>query len=128
MANIDLSDLFNDFDLTDPIPLIRRKSFVDDNGLNQLIEYPPVQIFGSVQPPSGRTLKLMPDLLQADGAIEIWTSSALQSASKNLYGDIIIWQNSRYEVLGPVDDWQNFGGGFTHVVATLKQQAGELAP
>jgi hypothetical protein len=127
VAFLDLSDLFIDLDLCDAIYLVRRTSSVDNNGINQIIALPQVTIYGSVQPASGRTLALHPDLSEADGVIEIWTASPAQSATKLLYSDIIEWGGTQYEILQS-DDFHNFGGGFYHVVATLYKQTADLPP
>jgi hypothetical protein len=128
VAQIDLSELFTDGDLCDSFQVMRRQSSVDLNGIQEIFTTQTFTAWGSVQPLSSRTLQIMPDLVNAEGAIEIWTSSDIRTSTKGFLPDLIPWQGALYEVIGPIQGWQNFGGGFTHLVATLFQQTGDLAP
>ncbi len=119
MANLDITELLSDPDLCDCFQYVRRLEQVDTKGRaqnNRVIK----KAYGSVQPASGQTLKLFPNLTNVSGSIEIWTKAPLQIATTTLQADLILWKNSTYIVAERLDDWQHFGAGFCHAVCVLQ--------
>jgi hypothetical protein len=126
MANVDVTDIVNDPDLTDSFKVVRSVEVVDDNGRAQMQPqtYP---VFGVVQPASGRTLELMPEATRTSENIEIWTTFGIQEASDQTAADEIIWKNRHY-VVTHVDPFDNWGAGYVHVVCTRKELLPESTP
>ena len=119
MALIDVSELLVDPDFVDQIDTIQRVKGVDSNGRTIMIATPRV-ITGSVQPASGEALQMLPDLVRTSGMLEIWTQSILTVDTDSRAADIIVWKGNRYIVAAKVDDYQNYGAGYTHAVLTLQ--------
>lgn len=128
MANLDVTDLLADPDTCDPFQVIRRPSTIGNNGRVTWTEQGPIDAYGSIQPASGRTLQLRPDLANVDGVIEIFTTAALMTDSADYKADIINWNCQQYIIMGPINSWQNYGYGYGHYVATLYTQTGDLPP
>lgn len=102
----------------DRFQYIRRVELVSKHGRSEL-HSTVHKALGSIQPASGRTLRIMPHLVNIAGTIEIWTKAALQTTTERTQADLIIWQGSHYIIAEKLDDWQNFRGGYTHAVCTL---------
>jgi hypothetical protein len=128
MANLDVTDLLADPDTCDPFQVIRRPSVIGADGRTTITPTAPIECYGSVQPASGRTLQLMPDLANVDGVIEIYTTAALQTDTANFKADIVMWNCEAYVVNGMISSWQNFGYGFGRYIATLFDQTGGIPP
>ena len=119
MANLDITELLSDPDLCDRFQYVRQTEQVDANGYAQRNAITR-RAYGSVQPASGQTLKLFPNLTNVTGAIEIWTKAPLQIATATLQSDLVLWKNATYIVAERLDDWTHFGVGFVHAVCTLQ--------
>jgi hypothetical protein len=128
MANLDVTDLLADPDTCDPFQVIRRPSKIGTDGRLTWTPQGPIDAYGSLQPASGRTLQLRPDLANVDGVIEIWTTAALMTDSADYKADLIQWNCQTYVCMGPMESWQNFGYGFGRYIAVLYDQTGDLPP
>jgi hypothetical protein len=127
MANLDVSDLLADPDTCDPFQVIRRPSSIGNNGRISTTDIL-IDAYGSIQPASGRTLMLRPDLANVDGVIEIYTTAALMTDSADYKADLINWNCQQYICMGPMQSWQHYGYGYGHYVAVLYTQTGDLPP
>lgn len=121
MANVDVTELLDDPDFISSFVVTRYSQTIDDNG--RQVSTPtvgPQTVHGSVQPASGRTLTIMPDMARVDGSIEIYTRYRLTTAADGMSADIVTWQGRDYEVVTVVP-WAHFGRGFVRAVATMLQ-------
>lgn len=125
MAEIDVTDLLSDPDFCDSFTVTRRNSEVDDQGYLQMVSTELPNIIGSVQPASGRTLQLRPDLANVNGVIEIWSVFDFQTDTDRAKSDLIQWRGDTYICEGPVQNFQNFGAGYTRIVASLYKTIGD---
>jgi hypothetical protein len=119
MANIDVSELMLDPDFCDEFSYLRR---IEDVSLKGRSEGHVTQLtgYGSIQPLSGQVLRMMPQLANTEGTIEIWSTTPLQTLTDTLKADIVIWKGSRYTVTAIPGNWSHFGNGFCRYVGTLK--------
>lgn len=119
MADVDVSELLNDPDFVDTFVVMRNPATVDATGrLQQPAKPVQTSVFGVVQPASGRTLSVYPDLTNVGAVVEVWTTFGLQVASDKNQPDHIIWDGNTY-VVNHVDKWTNFSG-FVHAVCTMQ--------
>lgn len=125
MANLDVTDLLADPDTCDPFQVIRRATSIGTNGRLVVTNSAPLDAYGSIQPASGKTLMIKPDLANVDGVIEIFTTADLQTDRAGFKADIVLWNCEEYVVNGPLQSWQNFGYGYGHYIAVLAEQTGD---
>lgn len=120
MALIDVSELMSDPDFASGFALERRIQYVNDHGRNETTVELTEGLSGSIQPASGKTLDLFPDLVRASDQLEIWTTTRLQIPSPRAAGDIIVWQSRRYTVVA-ARDYSDWGSGFVVGVINLRE-------
>lgn len=120
MAEIDVSDILSDDDFQDTFQVVRNAETVDDNGRAQLTPKPSRPIPGVVQPGSGQTLQIMPELARTAGVIEIWTQYNLQGETDTTDPDTVLWNGKHYTV-SHTDPWSNWGAGWVHAVCVRKE-------
>ena len=118
MANIDVSEVLQDTNFQDSFSVIRSQQTVDTHGRGVLNQTQSTAI-GIVQPASGREMELTPDATRTREMLEIWTQFGLQEATDATQADIVVWRTKQYVVVR-VDDWDNWGQGYIHVVLTRK--------
>lgn len=119
MALLDVTELLLDPDCVSTFDLERRTEYVGSNGRATIAFERFPDLVGSIQPISGKTLELFPDLARASDQIEIYTMSRLLVATYRTAGDMIVWQSRRYTVLA-VRDFTNYGAGFVVAIAALR--------
>ena len=119
MPNVDVTQLFIDPDFASPLLWTTVTETVDDHGRAQFASTQ-TTIVGVIQPASGRTLAMLPDLVLTSGAVEVWCTADLKESAQGRAPDEICWLGQTYTVTH-VDPWRNEGTGtFTHAVCELK--------
>ena len=116
MANLDVSELFDDPDFTDPITIIQRSASVGANGKNIILEEC-VPAIASVQSPNSDTLKRLPEAARLSDTKTFFTKTIVKvDSSDGGYSDIILWQGKRYQAVN-VFQWDNWGAGWYKIDA-----------
>lgn len=118
MANIDVSEVLEDPDFQDSFGVLRSVENVDSHGRGVLTQARSIAI-GVVQPASGRQMELTPEATRTSEMLEIWTQFGLQEATDQTQADIVVWHSKQYVVVR-VDDFDNWGQGYVHVVLSRK--------
>jgi len=119
MAELDVSELMSDPDFISPFQVIRSGETIDVHGRTLLAPQPTKKIFGVIFPISARTMNMLADAINVNGAIEIYTKFRLEGSSKTTQADTVFWQNNTY-VVANVQSLTHFGLGFVHAVCQLK--------
>lgn len=119
MALIDVSELLTDPDFTNTVTLIRRSSTVNTYGENTMIETSS-SITAVVQGANTESLERVPEGARLSDLIDVYYKGQLTAESPSGYADIIVWQGKRYQVFEVVEDFMNYGAGFTKAVCKLE--------
>lgn len=119
MALIDVSELLTDPDFTNTVTLIRRASTVDTYGENVMTETQST-ITAVVQGANTESLERVPEGARLSDLIDVYYKGQLTTESPSGYADIIVWGGKRYQVFEVVEDFMNFGAGFTKAVCKLE--------
>lgn len=119
MALIDVSELLTDPDFTNTVMLIRRASSVNSYGENVLTETSS-SITAVVQGANTETLERVPEGARLSDLIDVYYKGALHAESPSGYADVIVWGGKRYQVFQVIEDFLNFGAGFTKAVCKLE--------
>ena len=53
-------------------------------------------------------------------AIDVYYAGILYGASPGGYADVVVWKDKRYQVESVVDNYSNYGAGWTHAVCRLE--------
>lgn len=126
MALIDVSELMYDADFTDEAVLIARRAVVNQWGETDLTESNE-SVTVCVQAPTPDTLKILPQGVKLEDTIDVWMAGGLgklNTQRANGYSDVLIWDGERYVALVVVEDFSNFGEGFTHAVFSREKPHG----
>lgn len=118
MANIDVSDLLDDPDLSDTFQVVRTTITVGNDGVSTKVEQILTAV-GSVQPASGDTLALLPEASRVEGALEVWSRFAFQLADDTHEADRVLWRGRRALVIKR-DDYGHYGSGYSHVTCVFE--------
>lgn len=124
MARIDVSEVINDPDFTEPAVHIVRAETVDANGYTQLVETHysilviPTSGDGdvSVKRPEGRSVF---------STVRFYTAADLKPGEAGRAPDVVEWRGNQYEVLSR-SDWSTWGQGFTSASCQLLAPSGGL--
>jgi hypothetical protein len=119
MALIDVSELLTDPDFTNTVTLIRRASTVNIYGENVMTETQST-ITAVVQGANTESLERVPEGARLSDLIDVYYKGQLTAESPSGYADIIVWGGKRYQVFEVVEDFMNFGAGFTKAVCKLE--------
>jgi hypothetical protein len=119
MALIDVSELLTDPDFTNTVTLIRRASTVNTYGENVMTETQST-ITAVVQGFNAESLERVPEGARLSDLIDVYYKGALHAESPGGYADVIVWGGKRYQVFEVVEDFMNFGAGFTKAVCKLE--------
>lgn len=119
MALIDVSELLTDPDVTNTVTLIRRASTVNTYGENVMTETQST-ITAVVQGANTESLERVPEGARLSDLIDVYYEGQLTAGSPSGYADIIVWGGKRYQVFEVVEDFMNFGAGFTKAVCKLE--------
>jgi len=119
MALIDVSELLTDPDFTNTVTLIRRASTVNTHGENVMTETQST-ITAVVQGANTESLERVPEGARLSDLIDVYYKGQLTAESPSGYADIIVWGGKRYQVFEVVEDFMNFGAGFTKAVCKLE--------
>ena len=119
MALIDVSELLTDPDFTNTVTLIRRASTVNTYGENVMTETQST-ITAVVQGANTESLERVPEGARLSDLIDVYYKGQLTAESPSGYADIIVWGGRRYQVFEVVEDFMNFGAGFTKAVCKLE--------
>jgi galactose-6-phosphate isomerase len=122
VARIDVTELLTDPDFADTFTLVRTAQSVDDHGRSVFTETPYLLV-GVVQSASGRSLEYLPDMSRASGAIEVYCKFYMQVASDGYAADRVQWNGKTY-IVTHIDDWTNYGSGFTRALCILQPLTG----
>lgn len=119
MALIDVSELLTDPDFTNTVTLIRRSSTVNSYGENVMVETSST-ITAVVQGANAESLERVPEGARLSDLIDVYYKGQLTAESPSGYADIIVWDGKRYQVFEVVEDFMNFGAGFTKAICKLE--------
>ena len=119
MAQIDASFLLTDPDFADAVTLIRRAVTINGYGEGVIAETPST-ITAVVQGANTETLARIPDGARLSDLIEVYYRGVLTVERTGGYADVIIWHGRRYQVFEVVEDFMNYGSGFTKAVCKLE--------
>jgi hypothetical protein len=118
VAEIDVTEILADPDLADSFVVTRTRQITDTHGRTVALQPSTTTVVGVVQPMSGRTLNMMPDMVNVSGAIELWTTYRLEGPSETTQSDVVTWQGRNYMVQN-VQPFTNYGQGYVHAVCQL---------
>ena len=119
MALIDVSDLLRDPDFTNVVTLIRRTVTVNEHGENVMTENA-CYITAVVQGDNTETLDKLPEGARLSDILTVFYRGTLTAERPGGYADIIVWQGKRYQVKEVVEDFMNYGAGFTKAYCVLE--------
>lgn len=119
MALIDVSELLTDPDFTNTVTLIRRASSINAYGENTMTETSS-SITAIVQGANTETLERVPEGARLSDLIDVYYKGQLHAESPSGYADVVVWGGKRYQVFQVVEDFMNFGAGFTKAVCKLE--------
>ena len=124
MASIDVTDVLLDPDFVDPITVTSITRTIGTNGRAVDTVGTPVNVVAVVLPVAQKLI-LQSDGALRDGAIEIYTTFAINggvktSDSASQQPDIVTWHGRDY-VVASVEDYTAFGAGWWHATANLQQ-------
>ena len=119
MALIDVSELLTDPDFTNSVTLIRRSSTVNSYGENVMTETSST-ITAVVQGAGTESLERVPEGARLSDLIDVFYKGALHAESPGGYADVIVWSGKRYQVAEVVEDFLNYGAGFTKAICKLE--------
>jgi len=118
MANIDVSFLMNDPDFADPVQLVRRASATNEYGEHIVTDVAPLQVMMVIQTGTADDFALLPEGSRLRATHVAYYQGELFTESPNGYADVIIWQGEHYQVLGILENFTNYGQGFTKAAIT----------
>ncbi len=122
MARVDVSEVINDPDFTEPAWHIVRMEQVDDTGYNRLTETrTPILVIPtsgdgdvSIKRPQGRSVF---------STVRFYTEADLKPGEADRAPDEVEWRGNRYEVPSR-SDWSTWGRGFTSAACQLLAPSG----
>jgi hypothetical protein len=118
MAFIDVSELMTDSDFTDSVTLITRVQAINEYGENVLTETSTTATM-IVQPASPHDMEFLPEGGKIHETKSVFYKGVFSDMVGSGYTDIILWNGKRYQVV-PVDDFTNWGVGYTHALAVME--------
>lgn len=118
MAGIDVTELLSDPDFCDTFTVTRDVETVGTNGRATIATTVFPSVVGVVTAGQGSMLKQFPELTRVEGAVMIHTTFELRAETAASKADRIEWRGNDYRVT-MVNNWMNFGRGFTTAVANL---------
>jgi hypothetical protein len=122
MAQISVNELLVDPDFSDNFTLIQRGAAIGPYGETVITEKVIEKVVGVVQSGSTDDLVIAPNGARLSDIITVYYPSELSvERPGNGYSDIIVWKGRRYSVQDIVGDWNNYGRGYTKVLAVLEQ-------
>jgi len=120
MAQVDVSDILTDPDFLDTVTLIRRTpEVVSSVGRASFVETSS-QVYMCVQGRKAETLTREPNDAWLTDAIDVYYAGVLYGAAPGGYADVIVWRGKRYQVEAVVENYSNYGAGWTHAVCRLE--------
>lgn len=122
MALIDVTELLSDPDFVNEVTLVNRVPNVNDMGENTLVETGFVTV-GSVQPASGKTISRLPEALRVANISSFWVKGEIIADGSARYPDILVFNDKRYQVQ-TVNDWTNYGAGYSEGTCVVEQPTG----
>ncbi len=123
MATIDVSELMDDPDFVDGVTVFRRNTAIGSNGRQTITEIRTDNVNAIVQPASGDVVAKLPEGARIDGAMSVWTRYTLRAMATGVQPDEIEWRGRRY-VVSTLNDFDNWGAGYTNAIMTLKTVPG----
>jgi hypothetical protein len=120
VADIDITELLSDPDFTDQLQLIKRTETIGDDGRTILAEAAST-ITVVVQAPEASILIRYPDLAEYNSKVCIWYRGELSVAGEGTYADMIVWRNRRWQAWRIVEDYMNWGAGWTMAIFVAEE-------
>lgn len=109
-----------DPDFVDEVTLIRRTpQVISDKGRASFVETSS-QVYMCVQGNKNEELMRQPTNAWLTDAIDVFYAGVLYAESQGGYADVIIWRGERYQVEAVVENYSNYGAGWTHAVCRLE--------
>lgn len=117
MPFLDVTDVLDDPDFSQFIEVKRSVNRIDENGESKfdIFKY---KTHGVVQPISAQELIRLPNAERLQGGCTVYTKFQLIAGHDDISADIIDVNNSSYVVVS-VDNWGNFGLGYTMAKCAL---------
>lgn len=120
MGTLDVTDLLTDPDFVSPCTLIHRAVTVNTNGEAVLAETP-VSIIAVVQTEiPAEVLERVPTDVRLSDVIVVYYKGALLAEQPGGYNDVILWNSRRYQVKEVLENFMNYGAGFTAALCTAE--------
>lgn len=121
MAIQDLAQYMIDPDFVDLVTLIRRTP----QNMNQYGEVGSFtetsqQVYMSVQGKQAEQLNRERNDAWLTDAIDVYYAGVLYGEAPGGYADVIVWRSKRYQVEAVVENYSNYGQGWTHAVCRLE--------
>jgi hypothetical protein len=117
MALIDVSYLLNDPDFSDSFTLITRTQTINSYGESVLSESSST-VYGVIQAIDGDILKRVPQDAQLGVEIVVYYRGKLNAEKAGGYCDVIVWNNVRYLVKNVIENYINWGSGWSSAVCS----------
>jgi hypothetical protein len=110
--------------LADTVNVYRRREIMNGFGEGTSEEVPFRNVPSAVWPSGDNKLDRRPEAQSTDKTIELVSRFAFRAASKEQTGDryqadLVEWRGVRFTVI-KVDDYSQYGAGFTHAMATAQ--------
>lgn len=120
MAFQDVALYMIDPDFVDQVTLIRRTpQVISDKGRASFVETSS-QVYMSVQGNKSEALTRESNDAWLTDAIDVYYAGVLYGAAPGGYADVIVWKGRRYQVEAVVENYSNYGAGWTHAVCRLE--------
>lgn len=121
MAQLDISELMSDPDFVDELVLINRTPFINSFGEASFQEEK-IDTIGSIQPATGKVLERIPESIRMHNYSSFWLKGRIIALEPGKYSSIIFYKGLRYQVQS-VQDWSNFGSGYTEGLCIVEKVA-----
>jgi len=112
MADLDVSDVLDDPDFSDPIIITRKTQEVANSGFEFNPATTKLNIYGVVTVGSMLPMQRAADSELAKKVITVHTRTTLYAVQAGFEPDIVTWNGNNYVVKKP-NNWSHFGQGFT---------------
>ena len=120
MALIDVTTLLSNPKFSDTATLIKRTTSIDNYGRNVTAETSE-SITCVVQGLGNDDLQKLPNYAASKENIVVHYKGSLYcSDGEGTYSDVILWRGKRYEVTAILENFINYGAGWTKAAATLE--------
>ena len=117
--SLDVADILDSIEFADSFDVIKRTQSIDESGIASDVTVTIPCVTGAVIPNKSANLMVTPDGERLFGSIMIYSKYPLSPGRKDGGdADLIIW-NKRQYIVESIDNFQNFGRGFTSALCSL---------